>query len=114
MASSPEAESAQYYLIPRDRDGEYLTVAESVLEDQGIHEYVETVTRSSAFSHGVTAGLLEELQDQLPENVHLAADNPFLTLRVEATQGGAESGLARCECKCGKMDTCGGGGGGAQ
>jgi hypothetical protein len=114
MAESKKPGTTQYYLIPRDDQGDYITSAEQILRENGIPTYVQQVRPNTQTLTPDEQGVLRELQTLLPAQVHLPLDNPFLTLQI--TSPSAEISPAGevcdCLCQCGSGGTCGGGGGG--
>jgi hypothetical protein len=112
MAESKKPGTTQYYLIPRDDQGDYITSAEQILRENGIPTYVQQVRPSTQTLTSEEQGILQELQTLLPDQVHLPLDNPFLTLQVTPPASDHAIHPALCTCKCGELSGCSGSGSG--
>lgn len=113
MSQPSGSNDEEFFLIPRDPDGEYITAAEQIVRDKGNSGFIQIVRPNSpTLTPGETI-IAGELQTLFPANVHLAEGNPFLTLRVSAPSSGSSTESAgQCQCLCGLTGSCGGGGGG--
>jgi hypothetical protein len=125
MVRGPDETESEYFLIPRDEEGDYITTAEEIVRERGIPDYTQIVVRStSSFAHEELV-ILQELQDLLPDTVHLETKNPFLTLRVtphtgpfapevgakaQRSEGEDPEPMSRCMCRCGDSGSCSGSG----
>ncbi|WP_445520817.1 hypothetical protein [Streptomyces sp. NEAU-174] len=112
--SQPPTSKREFHLVPIDPDGEYITAAERVVQEKGIPGFTQTVRPNAGEFAPEESLIIDDLQDLLPEQVHLPEKNPFLTLRTEVPVDGGNGGpeLRECKCECGLSGSCGGGGGG--
>ena len=117
--TTPDPTVTEYFLIPLDDAGTYISTAEEILEGKGIPTYVQTVRPVSHSVDPDELQILQQLQGLLPASVHLPTDNPFLTLQVITDPSDTTHQAAlECQCQCGtstgKGQTCSGSGSGGK
>ena len=116
MSTPTNPDDVEYYLIPLDPAGEYITTAEQAVKDHKIAEFVQTVRPSVEPVTEAEQSLLGELQALLPPRIHLPEKNPFLTLQVKPRPAATlddEKIQGLCACQCGTQGACSGGGNGS-
>lgn len=100
MTTTDPTGAVEYFLIPLDDAGTYITTAEETLGEKGIASYTQVVQPAGHDLDPQEQAIVQELQSLLPDNVHMPVDNPFLTLQVtipaDSTHGG---GYCQCACK---------------
>lgn len=116
MNTPADSGSSEFFVIPRDPDGNYLAKAQQILHEHGIDNFVEMTRRPRVAGARDPDPILGELSRILPSRVQFLEDDrgesPFLVLEVDTPEDPTSTSLAACECKCGSSYTCGGGGGG--
>jgi|SRR4051794_16397858 hypothetical protein len=114
MTDPSHPAETEYFLIPRDDQGDYITQAEQIVRDHDIAEFVQIVRPDTASITEAEQGVIAELQTLLPKRVHLPANSPFLTLQITPppTPSATEGLTGDCTCQCGNQGSCGGSGGG--
>ncbi|MBM9503134.1 hypothetical protein [Actinacidiphila acididurans] len=112
MTTQPETDNSEYFLIPRDPEGQFIATAERIVQERGIPEFTQSLRADVTAPLAAEQVMLLELQNLLPARVNIESGSPFLTLRVSASPADSRL-MSRCQCKCGGNGwTCGGGGGG--
>ncbi|MEV5828003.1 hypothetical protein AB0L25_20810 [Spirillospora sp. NPDC052242] len=111
--SQQRSDGSQYFLIPRDPEGEYIRTAEQITRDHGVTSFTQTVRPSTGKVSDSDRLLLLEMRNALPAQVEIVSENPFLILRIDSAED-SDMALATCQCQCGGSFSCSGGGGGHQ